>query len=233
MDPNETPVVVEPPAPLTAEAIGAAVAAGLAQQQQQQRESAPVELTPEQRRAFFQEFDPMANGFVDQFSGVFNNPDSTAEERAKAIADMRDGFVNQAVRGSELLIEDKLKDIRKLIEPLAHQQQQQQQEAMWAEFATRYPDMANQRALVDAMSISLSQQGFTPKNLDEAFTRVYAVSRDALTNAGAVLPPTTTPPAGTMPRMAATGVAQGGNTGNPRQAQPAGVAGFFAKKPLL
>jgi len=218
--------------PFTAETIANAVAAGL-QVHQAQVASAPRDMTEDEKKAYLQIFDPNADGFVDSFAAAITDPEATAETRAKAIEHLRDGLVNQSVRGAELLVAREVQKLRQEFTPVLQQSEKNKAEELWGLFAGKYPDLKEHRELVDAVSIQLQAQGFNPKDLDEAFTRAADTTRalvSKVTGKPVVTSSTQTAPQ-TMPRMSSTSTtpASGGPPNNADTPQ-SGVASFFKKR---
>lgn len=219
--------------PVTPEAIAAAVTAGM-MAHQAQVESAPKEMTPEERAAYLQVFDPNADGFLDSFVGAITDSEATPETRAKALEHLRDGLVNQSVRGAQLLIQQEIGKLRQEIAPVLVESEQHQAEKLWKQFSEKHKDLADHRELVDAISVQLQAQGFKPKSLDEAFDRAAEVTRimvKKLTGKDPVAPTATQTAPGMMPRMSTTNTSTStGNPGSTGNQPQSGVASFFAKR---
>jgi len=132
--PTEAVAAAAPPA-ITAEGIATAVATAM-QAHQASIESAPKEMTPEEKAAYLQVFDPNADGFLDSFVSAITDAEATPEIRAKAIEHLRDGLVNQSVRGSQLLIDQRLNEFRREFAPVFEDSTKRQAEALWDQFPT-------------------------------------------------------------------------------------------------
>jgi hypothetical protein len=216
-------------------AISAAVKEAFTEMQQTQQQTQPQrEMSPEERAEFFQVFDPMQNNFVDEFTTKLADPDLDAIERAKVISTFRDGLVNQALRGAELMIEQKLASLNQQIAPAVEIARKQQTEKLWNDFTTAAPELKEHREIVDAVAAQLAQSGFRPKDQNELFSRVADMSRGILSKAGVNLPQSQQQFSGgqQMPRMSSTNVGNGGNGGSPSGGQaPSGkIASFFLNR---
>lgn len=232
MDPvTTTPPVAPVAAPPTAETIAAAVQAGL-QAHQASVQSAPKEMTPEERNQYLQVFDPNADGFVDSFVSAITDTEATPESRLKVIEHFRDGVTNQAVRGAQLLIEQQIGAFRQEFAPVLAATQKQQGDELWAQFAKAHPDLKDQRQIVDMVSIQLQSAGFRPKDLNEAFTRAAETTRTVISQVTGkpVVTPATQPAPNAMPRMQTTNTLPSGGNATPDGPAAPGVASFFLKR---
>lgn len=211
--------------------IAAAVQAGIAAHTQQ-TQSAPKPMTPEEQNAYLQIFDPNEDGFVDSFISAVTDPEATPEQKLKVISHFRDGVANQSIRGAQLLVEQQITALRQEFAPIVSTVQEQRVEKLWSDFATKHPDLKDQRALVDTVSVQLQQSGFAPKSLDEAFSRAAETTRQLIAQATGkpYVAPTANPTgANPKPQMTQTNVSQPGPT--PAQAPTdSGVASFFLKR---
>lgn len=217
--------------PITAEIVAAAVQAGLTAHNQQVA-SAPKEMTPEERAEYLQVFDPNQDGFLDSFVSAITNEEATPEDRLKVINHFRDGVTNQAIRGAQILVEQQVSALRNEFAPVLQASQAQRAEDMWNQFATAYPQLAEQRGLVDAVSIQLQQGGFVPKTVEEAFSRAAETAMQVIAKATGqayVAPVANKSEANPKPRMTSTSTQQSSVV----QAAPnpqIGVASFFLKR---
>lgn len=225
-------VAETPPPAFTADTIAAAVQAGI-QAHQSAVESAPKEMTPEERAAYLQIFDPNADGFLDSFTSAITSEEATPEVRAKAIEHLRDGLVNQSIRGAQILIDQRMADMQARFAPLLQSAEVQKAEELWTAFATKHNDLKDHRELVDAVSVQLQAQGYKPASLDEAFTRAADVTRQMIskmTGKPVSTPANPTAP-NTMPRMSPTNTNT--SAGNPPASgndTESGVASFFHRR---
>ena len=228
MNPNEQ--TEQPVAQaIDANTIATAVQAGL-QAHQASIASAPQEMTEDQRNAYLQVFDPNADGFVDSFVTAITDAEATPEARLKVIQHFRDGVANQSIRGAQLLVEQKVNQLRQEFAPVLQDSQEKQATKIWETFAAKYPDLKDRRDLVDAVSVQLQQQGFAPKSLDDAFLRAATTARSIISGVTGQPAPTATTPAPTaMPRMSTTNTQGSGATAPPGQNSP-GVAPFFLNR---
>lgn len=215
-------------APPTAESIAAAVQAGI-QAHQASTQSAPREMTPEERAQYLQIFDPNEDGFVDNFVSTITNTEATPEQRLQVIEHFRDGVANQSIRGAEILVQQQLAELRKELAPVLQQSQETNAEKAWAEFSASHPDLKEQRSLVDMVSNQLYSQGYRPKDRTEAFTRAAEVTRTTIQQMTGKLPAATPSAPSTMPRMTQTSTTPAGAGGPQTEATP-GVASFFQKR---
>lgn len=220
-NPTATPVAVPTP-----DVIAAAVQAGL-QAHAASVQSTPKEMTPEERNEYLQVFDPNADGFLDHFVAAITDSETTAEDRAKAIEHLRDGIANQSIRGAQLLIDTRVRELEAKFAPVLQRAEQQKAEELWNTFATKYPDLKEHRGLVDAVSIQLVQGGFIAKNLDEAFTRAAETTYTLL---GKTVPVANNTAPTQMPRMSQTNTSTAGGVTTPQADNPIGVASFFQKR---
>lgn len=211
--------------------IANAVQAGISAHQQQ-TQSAPRQMTAEEQAEYLQIFDPNGDGFVDSFVSAITDPEATPEQRLKVISHFRDGVANQSIRGAQLLVEQQVSALRNEMAPIMQTVQEQRAEKLWSDFAKANPDLKDQRALVDTVSIQLQQSGFQPKDLPEAFSRAAETTRQLIAQATGkpyVAPVANPAAASTMPRMTQTNVTQGGTTPPQEPATP-GVASFFLNR---
>ncbi len=214
----------------TAETIAAAVQAGL-QAHHAQTESAPKEMTPEERAEYLQVFDPNQDGFVDNFVSVITDPEAKPEDRVKAISHLRDGIANQSIRGSEILMQREIAKLREEFMPAIQEADVRNAEKIWNKFAVAYPDLKDQRDLVDAVSVQLQQQGFKPTDLSEAFSRAATTARAIVAKATGQPAVTATPTApNTMPRMTSTNTAGSGGGTKPQEQGNSTLAPFFLQR---
>jgi hypothetical protein len=194
-------------------------------QQQQQ----PREMTPEQQAEYYAVFDPAADNFHESFYAAAQEEDPVA--RARAIGALRDGIVNQSLRGAELLIEQRMQQLMPQLAPAIQMSKETSKEKLWSDFSSKHPELSDHREIVDLVSTQLSATGFKPKNLDEGFTRVAEVAKGMLTKLNvAFSAPSTNQqrPNSSMPRMS-THHTGGGGGATRSDAAPAGsnIASFF------
>jgi hypothetical protein len=236
MNPNETaPPAADAQTPaaatpaITAETIAAAVTAGL--QAHETRQSAPKEMTPEEKAEYLQIFDPNEDGFLDSFVSAITSEDATPEIRLKAIEHLRDGIANQAIRGAQLIGQNIKNEILQEFAPIRSRVQQDQAEELWSNFSKAHPDLKDHRNIVDMVSNQLQASGFTPKSLDEAFSRAAETTRQVIaqTTGKPYTPPAANPTEPQKPRMSSTNVVASAGTGTPA-ASETGVASFFLKR---
>lgn len=236
-NPTTTPPTAEtaPVTPVTpaidAATIANAVAAGL-EVHKRQTESAPKQMTPEEQAAYFQVFDPNADGFVDSFVAAITDPEATPESRVKVLQHFRDGVANQSIRGAQLLIDQKLAEFEQRIAPVVSSAEAARSEKLWDTFAEKYPDLKDQRDLVNAVSTQLNASGFNPSSLDEAFTRAAETARGIIAKATGKPPVSSATPTAptTMPRMTPTNVTTASPSKPTNPAEQPGVASFFLNR---
>ncbi len=225
---QQTPVAA---APVTADVIAAAVQAGI-QAHDSRVAATPKEMTPEEKAAYLQIFNPAEDGFVDSFVEAITSEEATPEARIKAIEHLRDGIANQSIRGAQLIAERVRQEILQELAPARDRALAEQGEQMWNQFAAKYPHLKDHRQLVDMVSVQLQSSGFTPTNLDEAFSRAAEASNEVLTRITGkpvVTSTATTPTANTMPRMSQTNTTPSAASAPAENEQP-GVASFFLRR---
>jgi len=233
MDPehpsNQAPPVVTPVvAPIDPNAIAAAVAQGMAQHQQQ-LQSAPRQMTPEETAQYLQVFDVTADGFIDNFHAAMTDPEATPDQRKALFERMRDGLVNQSLRGAEIFVDQRIAQLRQEFQPALVAQEQQQAASIWETFSAKHPDLKDHRELVDTVSIQLQASGFKPTSLDDAFSRAAATTRTLLKLPEPVAGAKPTAP-NSMPRMNPTNTTPSGGGGPQEAPGSPGVAGFFLSR---
>lgn len=204
----------QPPA-IDHNAIAQTVAATMQQFQQPALQRQP---TQEELAQHYQVWNPEPS-FVNDMNKLVD-ADVPIEERMKLLHQMRDGMVNQAFRGAELLIEQKMQQMQAQMAPAIQVAQERQSKQLMRDFETSYPALKGQKDLVDSITARLGAQGFRPKSKDEAFGKVAEIAETILKG---VNPQFTLKQSGGtngMPSMAGTNM--GGQTGG-FQAQPRGT----------
>jgi hypothetical protein len=156
-------------------------------QQQQQSQRTIQDMSPEERAEYLQVFDPSANDFDKKFADALQNAEDPTTRR-QVISEFRDGVVNQALRGAELIMEQRLAQMNTTIAPAVQIAQKQQADALWDEFKSINPAFEKQRTLIDTVSSQLAQSGFRPKSKAELFTKVAEMSQVILQQAGVNVP---------------------------------------------
>ncbi len=231
---NEQANVIVPPQ-FDPTAITTAIAEGFKQAAQTNTEGRETEMTPEQKAQYFQQWDPTQDGFVDTFHNVIVSEDSTPEQRAQALGHMRDGIVNQALRGAELMIQQHIGQIDQRYAPALNFAQKQQAEQVWNQFQTDFPELKDHRELVDTVSNSLRlQPDWKPANAKEALSSIAETAKKFITagvlpTGGPPAPAVKTPGSSQKPTMATTSVTPAGGTPANTQPQTA-VASFFLNR---
>lgn len=235
MDPDPNAPIVAAPvvAAPTPDVIAAAVQAGL-QAHQASVQSAPKEMTPEERAQYLQVFDPNQDGFVDSFVAAITDAEATPEVRTKAINHLRDGVVNQALRGAELLLEQRMSALEQRFQPVLATSVEQQAKQMWEDFTTKHPDLKDHQNLVNLVSTQIQQSGYKPASLEDAYNRTADATREliATTTGKPYVKPVVTQaePKTTMPRMSQTNTTASAGNPSPNAGKPVGVASFFLKR---
>lgn len=223
--PGQEPAVIPPVVPAVDQnAIASAVASGIAAHQQA-LQSQPKEMTAEQRAEYLQIYS-INDGFLDAYHAL-NDPEATPETRRGVLEQFRDGVVNQALRGSEIFLDQRIEALRQEFAPTMHAQAHQQAEDVWSQFATKHPDLKDNRALVDTVSNQLYAAGFRGKDLDESFSRAASTTRSLL-KLPEPLAANQSAPNG-MPRMNQTNTTSGA-AGMPPNTPEMGVASFFMNR---
>ncbi len=198
--------------------------------QEQQRQ-----MTAEEAAVHFQVFNPDDN-FVNGLNALAD-PEATPAQRREIVNQLRDGLVNQSFRATELLLEQKMAELKKEYEPAVKYMQEREAKNLQKEFETTYPALKGQGELVNSITASLAQQGFRPKDKTEAFEKVATFAEAILKKVNPEFKLGTKQKTdGTrMPSMAGTNM--GGNTGGFQAAPVAshtgkrgGLASFFNNK---
>lgn len=193
----------------------------------------PRAMTAEEAAEHFQVYNP-DDSFVNGLNRL-SAEDSTPEERRAIVAALRDGFVNQSFRASELLVEQRMQAMEQRFAPALALAQQQEAQALQASFETKYPSLKGQTELVNSITAGLAQQGFKPKSKDEAFDKVAELAGQILTKVNPEFKLRQGGGNNSMPSMAGTNM---GGQGGGFQAQPqgqqapakrGGLASFYQK----
>jgi len=193
------------------------------------------QMTAEEAAQHFQVFNPDDN-FVNGLNKLAD-ADATPAERREIVNQLRDGLVNQSFRAAELLVEQKMAEMEKQFSPAVQYMQQREAKNLQKEFETQYPALKGQSELVNSITASLTQQGFRPKDKNEAFEKVAQFAEKILkgVNPEFTLGQKQQRGGTRMPSMAGTNM--GGNTGGFQAAPVAsasgkrgGLAPFFLNK---
>lgn len=139
----------------------------------QMPEAAPEQptMTEQELAAHLQVWEPNEQ-FADAFRTAITDDEATADDRMRAFEVMRDGVVNQATRGAELMIEDKFNELRNQVSPATEYAYKAQADAMWDEFTGKYEQLKDHKDLVDMVSSNLASSGYKPANKDELYGKV-------------------------------------------------------------
>jgi len=140
----------------------------------QMPEAAPQEqpsMTEQELAAHLQVWEPNEQ-FAEAFRTAITDEEATSTDRMRAFEVMRDGMVNQATRGAELMIEDKFNELRNQVSPATEYAYKAQADAMWNEFTGRHPELSDHKDLVDMVSSNLASSGYRPTNKDELYGKV-------------------------------------------------------------
>tara|TARA_R110002110_G_scaffold75915_2_gene200351 strand:- start:1691 stop:2374 length:684 start_codon:yes stop_codon:yes gene_type:complete len=139
----------------------------------QMPEKAPEEptMTEQELAAHLQVWEPNEQ-FADAFRTAITDENATSDDRMRAFEMMRDGVVNQATRGAELMIEDKFNELRNQVSPATEYAYKAQAEAMWTEFTGKHPELSDHKDLVDMVSSNLASSGYKPTSKDELYGKV-------------------------------------------------------------
>lgn len=191
-------------------------------------------MTDEQLREHLQVWEPDAR-YVDAFRTAIVDEEATPEDRINAFNVMRDKMVNQAVRGAELLIEEKLRAFQQQVAPATQYAQQAQAEQAWNDFASAYPDLKDHHELVDMVSTNLMTAGYRPKTKDELYQKVAEGTVGLIQKfnpdfslKGGGQQQTKAPKApAQMPQMAGAGGTPQGGPGAPQEIGSDGVADLW------
>lgn len=219
----------QPPA-IDHDAIARTVAATMQQFQapQQQRQ-----MTPEELAQHYQVWNPDER-YVNDMNKLVD-PEVPLDERLKMLAQLRDGIVNQAFRGAELLVEQRLNEFQAQVAPAVKIAQERESKMLMKEFETKYPALKGQKELVDSITARLGAQGFRPKSKDEAFGKVAEVAEAILKGVNPNFSLKASGGSNGNPPMAGTnmGGQGGGFQTQQRQQQPkkrGGLASFFQNR---
>lgn len=206
-------------------AIAQTVAATMQQFQQPQP---PRQPTPEELAKHYQVWNPDPD-FVNSMNKLVD-PEVPLEERVKLLHSMRDGMVNQAFRGAELLLEQKMAEMQQQFAPAIQYAQERQSKALMKEFETRYPGLKGQGELVNSITARLGAQGFRPKSRDEAFEKVAEIAETILKGVNPEFKLKRKGGTNGMPPMAGTnmGGQRGGFQQAPKTQQRSGKRGGLA-----
>ena len=205
---NTNPPVEEQATGPTPEEIAAEVV-------KQMPEQAPQEpsMTEQELASHLQVWEPDEQ-YVEAFRTAITDEEATSADRLRAFEMMRDGVVNQATRGAELMIEDKFNELRNQVSPATEYAYKAQADAMWEEFTGRYEQLKDHKDLVDMVSSNLASSGYRPSSKDELYGKVAEAAEgmikrfDHSFNLKGSQPQQST---GSMPEMSgAGGVSQGG-----------------------
>ena len=139
----------------------------------QMPEQAPQEpsMTEQELASHLQVWEPDEQ-YVEAFRTAITDEDATSNDRMRAFEMMRDGMVNQATRGAELMIEDKFNELRNQVSPATEYAYKAQADAMWTEFTGRYEQLKDHKDLVDMVSSNLASSGYRPSSKDELYGKV-------------------------------------------------------------
>lgn len=136
------------------------------------------QMTAEEAAAHYQVWNPEER-FVNDLNKLTDSEVPLAERQA-LLAQMRDGMVNQAFRGAELLMEQKMAELDQRYAPALAIAQQQEARQLKSSFEKKYPALKGQDELINSITAGLSQQGFKPKSPDEAFDKVAEFAEQIL-----------------------------------------------------
>jgi hypothetical protein len=163
------------------------------------------------------------------------DPEVPLDERLKMLAQLRDGIVNQAFRGAELLVEQRLNEFQQQVAPAVKIAQERESKVLMKEFETKYPALKGQKELVDSITARLGAQGFRPKSKDEAFGKVAEVAETILKGVDPNFSLKSKGGSNGNPPMAGTGM--GGQSGGFQQTRQqgaskkrGGLASFFQNR---
>ena len=212
------------PTPPSAEDIASIVSQSV-QQTMQSQQPPPPPMTPEERAEHMRVWNPTPE-FADSFRNAMISEEATPEQRMKAFNDMREGLMQQAYRGAELIAQELLQNHFQQIQPLLSSAQQVQQEQTWNKFTTAYPVLKDQKDLVDAVSTQLVQQGFKPRTAEEGMKKVAETVEAILKRANPNFSIKNQQQAG-MPQMAGTSMPGGAPVSTPTSSKRGGLASFF------
>lgn len=220
------------PQPPSTEEIARAVAQEMQQFQQQQVQQRSIDdMTDAERAEYLQIFDPAQNEFDQRFAAALANEEDPTQ-RLKILGEFRDGIMNQATRAAEIMLEQRMVQMQQQMSPAIKFAQQQQSEALWSDFATKFPAFKEQRQLVDTVSMQLASTGYQPKTKDELFSKVAEMTTSILKNAGVTLPTQGSQAPTQMPGMSQQRVVANGPGSQGAQQAPDGarIAPFLLKR---
>jgi hypothetical protein len=135
------------------------------------QEAPQPRMTEDELKEYLQVYEPTED-YVNAFQTAIISEESTPEDRQRALIGLRDGFMNQATRAAELMMEEKLQEMEQKLAPANNYAQQAQAEQLWNDFATKYPALKEHEQMVDMVSTSLVASGYKPASQDELFGKV-------------------------------------------------------------
>ena len=132
------------------------------------------ELTPEQFEKAFNVYQP-SEELVKRLT------DESPAVRIKAIQDLRDGVMRQAMTMMEYRMNQHLAALRsQSIEPLQTYVSERQATEFHDEFFKKYPDLAPYELIVDAVAAKLQSKGFTAGSRSDIMKRFADDSKAAV-----------------------------------------------------
>lgn len=183
---------------------------------------APAPQPPPQPEMTAEQFEKAFNVFNPSEDLVKRLTDESPAVRIKALQEMRDGVIRQAMTMTEYRVQQHLATLRANdIEPLHNYVSTRQAADFHDEFFEKYADLEPYELIVDAVSSRLQEKGFTAKSREEVMKRyaddARAVVKELLAKGGTTAAPakgngaTTTKPKRQMSTL--TGGGQGGGSG--------------------
>ena len=222
---------VEKATTITTDNLAEAIKKAFPQGEQKKEEPvAPKKLTPEEYDALYKVWKP-SDDFVERLTSTDKNISS------KALTEMRDNMVQQALTMAYHLQQEALKPYNERLDGVATTAQTMQAERQREQFMATYPELEPHQDILKMVSDQLLATGFQPKSAKEAFEKIAQTTEKLLQTVnpsfklgGQKQQKQTTQQTTTRPRMAATsrggqGGAGGGN-GTEKDKRPAGMAIF-------
>jgi hypothetical protein len=158
--------------------------------------------------------------------------DQDPNKAAAALENIMNAKVRQAVLMAQGVLEPKLGEFQQQLSPVQAMMQKQHEEAIWTNFATRYPDLKDERALVYETVNAHLARGTKFSSPEEAMKTVAEFVQGQITRlrgAGQAQPPATPQAAQTRPAARTmTPTLTGGRSASGPKTPPSDAQSIFA-----